>query len=209
MVRLRSASARCVSVGRAASRARSAAPTLTCEEPEPTSPRKPRSTSRSSTYPAPDVGARGSRGRGRAARVSSGSSTAVVSVIASAGSASAAFAAVVDGGRSRRRRSSGSPMNRTYRSEHFDGGGQTLPPERNRRGGQCAGGQFADPAGRGERAQRRPAQVRRAQLQGGAGEIGRIVGYRTARATRAAGEPPPAGVSRQERVRDVQHHVHV
>ena len=38
----------CSSVGRAASRARSAAPTLTWDEPEPTRPRRPRSISRSS-----------------------------------------------------------------------------------------------------------------------------------------------------------------
>ena len=48
---VRSASARSSSVGRAASRARSAAPTLTCDDPEPTRPRRPRSASRSSPPP--------------------------------------------------------------------------------------------------------------------------------------------------------------
>ena len=93
-------------------------------------------------------------------------------------------------------------------SEHLGGIRHPVPAERGRRRGAARPGSAPGPGRpRPSAASEVPPRYDRAQLQHGAGEVGRVVGARAGRAVRAAGEPPAAGVLRQQRVGHLEDHV--
>ena len=223
MVRCASASARCSSVGRAASRARSAAPTLTCDEPEPTRPRSPRSASGRHRRRRPERPGRPGRADrpGRPAGWLRRPDPRQVGTgrpphgrrrrrPPAAGRESARRTA----GRSRRRRRSVSPIPANLPPDGPQntsvGFGIRCQPNAVGRRGQRARGQLPDPPGRGERGQRGAAQVGRAQLEHGAGQVGRVVGRRcrSRRPGRRSAATGRCSAGSSGSV-DVEHHVDV
>ena len=157
-------SARSASVGRAASRARSAAATLTCDEPEPTRPRSPRSASSTGRRRAAGRGAGSSCTPGRRRRlgpVGWGRRAAARRRRGAAAGAAVAPASTQSAEpyrRSRRRRSASEPASRycarRRASEDLDARPGARCHRRPRsRGRQRARRQLPDPAGGGQRAE--------------------------------------------------------